>query len=124
MICLQIVEHYGANLHRRLLGYMRSGSLQTFSSSKRGRKISHLKYPGWINWSSSGGVITCEVLSPRRPNEEWQLMHAFLGRLAARFAPSIIAINIQFPTAPDTAGGTAASKKRKATKSRPRSRKR
>jgi hypothetical protein len=24
-------------------------------------------------------------------------MHAFLGRLAARFAPSIAAINIQFP---------------------------
>jgi len=26
-------------------------------------------------------------------------MHAFLGRLAARFATSIVAINIQFPTA-------------------------
>ena len=102
MIRFQIVEHNGAGLHRKLLDYMRSGELQTFSSSKRGRKISHVKYPGWINWSNSDGAITCEVLSPRKPNEEWQLMHAFLGRLAARFAPSIIAINIQFPMDSET----------------------
>ena len=102
MIRFQVVEHYGAGLYRKLLDLMRSGSLQTFSTSKRGRKISHVKYPGWINWTHTEGTITCEVLSPRRPNEEWQLMHAFLGRLAARFAPDIIAINIQFPNIPDS----------------------
>jgi hypothetical protein len=115
MIRLQIVEHYGAGLYRELLAYMRSGSLQTFSATKRGRKLSHVKYPGWINWSSSEGAITCEVLSPRRPNEEWQLMHAFLGRLAARFAASIIAINVQFPTAPDSV--TRAPRKRRQARS-------
>jgi hypothetical protein len=123
MIRFQIVEHYGADLHRKLLGYMRSGELQTFSSSKRGRKISHVKYPGWINWSNSDGAITCEVLSPRKPNEEWQLMHAFLGRLAARFAPSIIAINIQFPMESETPRN-APAKRRGAKKSRGRSVKR
>jgi hypothetical protein len=97
MIRFQIVEHFDAGLYRKLLDSMRSGALQTFSASKRGRKISHVKYPGWINWSNSEGVIACEVLSPRKPENEWQLMHAFLGRLAARFAPSIVAINIQFP---------------------------
>jgi hypothetical protein len=97
MIRFQIVEHLGAGLYRSLLDSMRSGALQTFSASKRGRKISHVKYPGWVNWSNSEGVISCEVLSPRKPDNEWQLMHAFLGRLAARFAPSIAAINIQFP---------------------------
>jgi hypothetical protein len=122
MIRFQIVEHYGAGLHRKLLDYMRSGELQTFSSSKRGRKISHVKYPGWINWSNSDGAITCEVLSPRKPNEEWQLMHAFLGRLAARFAPSIIAINIQFPMDPDTAKDVR-TKRRGAKKPRRRLRK-
>jgi hypothetical protein len=123
MIRFQIVEHYGAGLYRKLLRYMRSGELQTFSSSKRGRKISHVKYPGWINWSNSDGAITCEVLSPRKPNEEWQLMHAFLGRLAARFAPSIIAINIQFPLSPAT-GQDASSIRRGAKKSRRHLRKR
>ena len=124
MIRLQIVEHYGAGLYRKLLKYMRSGELQTFFSSKRGRKISHVKYPGWINWSNSDGAITCEVLSPRKPNEEWQLMHAFLGRLAARFAPSIIAINIQFPMDPDTRKAAPAKRRRvkKAKKVRRRSR--
>jgi hypothetical protein len=99
MIRIQIVEHFDAGLYRSLLDSMRSGALQTFSASKRGRKISHVKYPGWINWSNSEGVITCEVVSTRKPNNEWQLMHAFLGRLAARFAPGIAAINIQFPVA-------------------------
>jgi hypothetical protein len=102
MIRFQIVEHLGAGLYRSLLHSMRSGALQTFSATKRGRKISHVKYPGWINWSNPEGVITCEVLSPRKPDNEWQLMHAFLGRLAARFAPSIAAINIQFPVQIET----------------------
>jgi hypothetical protein len=123
MIRFQVVEHNGAGLYRKLLDYMRSGELQTFSSSKRGRKISHVKYPGWINWSNRDGAITCEVLSPRRPNEEWQLMHAFLGRLAARFAPSIIAINIQFPMDSDAAK-SAPAKRRAARTSRRRLRKR
>jgi hypothetical protein len=96
MIHFQIVERPGVDLHRRLLESMRSGALQTFRASKHGRKISHVKHPGWINWSRSSGVITCELLSPRKPESEWQLLHAFLGRLAARFAASIVAINIQF----------------------------
>jgi hypothetical protein len=105
MIRFQIVEHSDAGLYRHLLDAMKSGALQTFSATKRGRKISHVKYPGWINWSSAEGVITCEVLSPRKPANEWQLMHAFLGRLAARFAASIVAINIQFPGAVPTVKG-------------------
>jgi hypothetical protein len=114
MIRFQVVEHYGAGLYRELLALMRSGALQTFSASKRGRKLSHVKYPGWINWTNSEGTITCEVLSPRRPNEEWQLMHAFLGRLAARFAASIIAINIQFPISPEEIKAASSAKKRNA----------
>jgi hypothetical protein len=114
MIRFQIVEHLDAKLYRSLLDAMKSGSLQTFSASKRGRKVAHVKYPGWINWSSSEGVITCEVLSPRKPANEWQLMHAFLGRLAARFASSIAAINIQFPVAIESTD--APSRRRRSAK--------
>jgi hypothetical protein len=46
------------------------------------------------------GVISCSVLSPRKPGREWQLFSAFLGRLAARYADSIVAIEVQFPDAP------------------------
>jgi len=112
MIRFQIVEHSNAGLYRSLLDSMRSGALQTFSATKRGRKVSHLKYPGCINWTSAEGVITCEVLSPRKPANEWQLMHAFLGRLAARFATSIVAINIQFPTAVQAGKGTAGKRRK------------
>jgi len=117
MIRFQIVEHLGAGLYRSLLDSMRSGALQTFSARKRGRKISHVKYPGWINWSNSEGVITCEVLSPRKPDNEWQLMHAFLGRLAARFSPSIAAIHIQFPL-PTPAVKSSLTKRRGTGKTR------
>jgi hypothetical protein len=112
MIRFQIVEQFDAGLYRSLLKAMRSGGLQTFSASKRGRKVSHVKYPGWINWSNAEGVISCEVLSPRKPANEWQLMHAFLGRLAARFAASIVAINIQFP-GPMQTGNRTRGKRRK-----------
>jgi hypothetical protein len=99
MIRFQIIQKPGTDLHRKLVGAMRSGGLQTFNASKRGSKVSHAKHPGWMNWSVSEGVITCEVISPRKPGHEWQLFHAFIGRLAARFADDISAINIQFPAA-------------------------
>ncbi|MEQ1803241.1 MAG: hypothetical protein ABL989_15030 [Gammaproteobacteria bacterium] len=99
MIRFQIIERPGTDLHRKLVGAMRSGALQTFNATKRGSKVSHAKHPGWMNWSVSEGVITCEVISPRKPGHEWQFFHAFIGRLAARFAGDISAINIQFPEA-------------------------
>jgi hypothetical protein len=120
VIRFQIIERSGAHLHRTLLDAMRSGALQTFSTTKRGRKVSHAKYPGWMNWSVSDGVITCEVLSPRKPRDEWKLLHAFLGRLADRFGQSIVAINIQFPL-PEPSGSVARIRRRPAGKALKRS---
>jgi hypothetical protein len=100
MIRFHIVEHPGANLQRELIAAMRAGALRTFKALKRGRKIEHITYPGWMNWNAADGVISCTVLSPRKPGQEWQLFSAFLGRLAARYADSIAAIEVQFPDAP------------------------
>jgi hypothetical protein len=99
MIRFQIIERTGAQLHKALVDAMRSGELRTFIAKKRGRKVLHKNsaYPGWMNWSVSEGIITCEVLSPNKPGREWQLFSAFLGRLADRYADRIVAINIQFP---------------------------
>jgi len=99
MIRIQIIERSGAHLHRKLLDAMRSGILRTFDARKRGRQVHHVSSPGWMNWSNADGVIQCEVLSPRKPGSEWQLFSKFLGRLADRYADSIDAINVQFPTA-------------------------
>jgi hypothetical protein len=99
VIRFQIVERTGANLHKTLIAAMRTSELRTFRATKRGRKIQHVNpsYHGWMNWSANHGVISCEVLSPRKPGREWQLFSAFLGRLADRYADRIAAINIQFP---------------------------
>jgi hypothetical protein len=99
MIRFQIIERTGAQLHKALVDAMRSGELRTFIAKKRGRKVLHKNsaYPGWMNWSVSEGIITCEVLSPNKPGREWQLFSAFLGRLADRYAGRIVAINVQFP---------------------------
>ena len=97
MIRLQIVEASGAKLYGALKSAMRSGELRTFSLQKRGRKVVHQRYPGWMNWSHADDVITCEVLSPRKPGTEWQFLSAFVGRLADRFSDSIESISIEFP---------------------------
>jgi hypothetical protein len=97
MIRFQIIENAGADLHKALLSAMRSGALRTFVATKRGRRIQHLTHPGWMSWTSSRGVISCEVHSPRKPGQEWQFLGAFMGRLADRYSSSIAAINIQFP---------------------------
>ncbi len=101
MIRFQIVERAGADLYRTLVDAMRSGELRTFVAKRRGRKIEHKNpaYPGWMNWQVVHGVITCEVISPRKPGGEWHMFSAFLGRLADRYAEAIEAINIQFPGA-------------------------
>ncbi len=99
MIRFQIIERTGANLHKTLVGAMRSGELRTFEATRRGRRIQHKNqsYPGWMNWSVADGVINCEIISPRKPGREWQFFSAFLGRLADRYAERILAINFQFP---------------------------
>ncbi|OGP30273.1 MAG: hypothetical protein A2038_15520 [Deltaproteobacteria bacterium GWA2_57_13] len=98
MIRFQIVERTGAHLYRQLIEAMRSGDLRTFYLTGRGRKVSHVNptYAGWMNWSHTDGVITCEVISPRKPGSEWRLFSAFVGRLADRFAEMIHCVNVQF----------------------------
>ncbi len=116
MIRLQIVETPNAGLYVALLGAMRSGELRTFVATKRGRRITHtnVNYPGWMNWSHSGGVITCEVLSPRKPGSEWRLLSAFVGRLADKYSDSVHSLNIQFPDERPPARSKPSRKRRRA----------
>ena len=101
MIRLQIVERHGAHLYRTLVDAMRSGDLRTFSTERRGRKVTHTNpnYPGWMNWSCAEGVISCEILSPRKPGAEWKLLSALIGRLADKYGAQIHNISVQFPEA-------------------------
>lgn len=98
MIRLQIVEREGAQLLEVLKNAMRSGDLRTFVLHKRGRKVTHRSkdYHGWMNWDSRMGVITCEILSPHKPGQEWKILSSFVGRLADRYGDRIHDIGIQF----------------------------
>ena len=95
-IQFQIVERPGSDLRGALLSAMRTGGMQTFIARNRGKKIVHISHPGWMTWKYQDGVITCRVLSPKKPGQEWKLFHAFIGRLADRFADKIQSINVQF----------------------------
>ena len=99
MVRLQIVEREGAELHKTLLEAIRSRELRTFVLKRRGRRVEHVRYPGWMNWTHRGGILDCEVLSPRKPGSEWQLLGALVGRLAHRYAGAVQSITIQFPGA-------------------------
>lgn len=98
MILIQLIENPEAKLHKKLKDAMNSGELKTFLTQKKGKKVIHTNknYPGWINWSTSAGVTTCEVLSPQKPGEEWKLLSAFIGRLADKYREDVHSINIQF----------------------------
>jgi hypothetical protein len=119
MIRFQIIEQPAAQLQKTLVKDMRSGKLRTFRALRRGRRVQHITYPGWLNWSEEQGLIECEILSPRRPGYEWQLFSAFIGRLADRYADRIVGINVQFP---DGGLRRAAAKKRVAKRGAKRAR--
>ncbi len=116
MIRLQIVERSGANLFSTLKRAMRSKELQTFSLAKGGRRVVHVNYPGWMAWSSSPGAILCEIVNPREPGTEWRLLHAFIGRLADRYAGLVHSVSIDFP---GVAEGAPAKRARRAKRTRP-----
>jgi hypothetical protein len=99
MIRLQIIEREGTDLRRRLIEAMRSGTLRTFSVTRRGKRVVHTRSPGWMNWSSASGVISCEIRSPQKPGMEWDFLKNLVGRLADKFADHIQSISIQFPDA-------------------------
>jgi hypothetical protein len=111
MIRVQIVERPEGQLFATLKRAMRGGDLRTFSLEKRGRKVVHQRYPGWMNWSYGEGAITCEILSPHKAQGEWQFLGALVGRLADKFADRVESIHIQ-PSPPPPAPPTRRRKRR------------
>jgi|SRR5690348_1482823 len=72
--------------------FFRSGS-----KTKNAAKWSHKNYKGWI-WIERGlgEVVIAELRSRATPQDEWQLLHSFLGFLDRHFGNKIESINIQY----------------------------
>jgi hypothetical protein len=95
MIRLEIVERKGAKLYKKLIDAMRSGDLRTFVVTDRGKKVTHVRHPGLMRWKESNGVITGTLRGTKGENA-WQLLGAFLGRLAHKYADRVESIQIRF----------------------------
>ena len=100
MIRLQIVERPGIRLFSLLKKSIRSRELRTFSLEKGGKRVVHVRSPGYMNWTEIEGVIACEIKSPKDEGKEWQLLSNVIGRLADRFPAEVESINIQLAAPP------------------------
>lgn len=95
MIRLEITERKGAKLRKRLIDAMRSGELRTFAAADRGRAVTHLRYPGRMRWSEKDGTILATLSGPKG-EAPWQLLGAFLGRIAHRYSAQVESIRMDF----------------------------
>jgi hypothetical protein len=95
MVRMQIVERPGVKLFNLLKRAMRSGDLRTFSLERHGKRVIHVRSPGYMNWTSAEGIIACEIRSPRDEGKEWQFLSNVVGRLSDRFPDFVESINIQ-----------------------------
>ena len=100
MIRLQIVERPGTRLFSVLKKAIRSKDLRTFTLEKGGKRVVHIRSPGYMNWVEVEGVIACEIRTPKDEGKEWQLLTAVVGRLADRFPAAVESINIQLIAPP------------------------
>ena len=100
MIRLQIVERPGTRLFSTLKKAIRAKDLRTFSLEKGGKRVVHIRSPGYMNWVEVDGLLACEIRTPRDEGKEWQLLTAIVGRLADRFPAAVESINIQLVAPP------------------------
>jgi hypothetical protein len=100
MVRMQVVERPGARLFSLLKRAIRSKELRTFSLEKHGTRVVHIRSPGHMNWTDAGGVIACEIKSPRDAGKEWQFLANIVGRLADRYPQFVESINIQLTAPP------------------------
>jgi hypothetical protein len=79
-------------LRRRKQGTLRRAGVK----QKNYAKWNHKSYYGWL-WlqRGMGEVVTVELKS-KGGNDEWQLLHAFLGFVDRHFADNIQSIQIQY----------------------------
>ena len=97
MIHLQIVRRADANLQAMIRAAIASGKIKSFETAqvKGGLKITHKKHLGGISLTRKKGLLIATLACNNRARE-WQLLEAFVGRLAYHFSNEIAAINIQF----------------------------
>ncbi|HYX72868.1 MAG TPA: hypothetical protein VE732_08855 [Nitrososphaera sp.] len=97
MIHLQIVSRDGQNLQSLIRSAINEGSIKSFAIArvKGGLVIKHKKHLGEIALENTSGPLLATLKCKNRA-KEWQLLEAFVGRLAYHFKNEVSAVNIQF----------------------------
>jgi hypothetical protein len=97
MIHLQIISRGGDNLQSLIRGAIASGSIKSFEVARvqGGLKIKPKKHQGIIALTKSPGPLLATLVCKNR-TREFQLLEAFIGRLAYHFKNEISSVNIQF----------------------------
>ena len=97
MIQLQLISRGDVNLEMAIRNAISTGKIKSFETAQvvGGLKITHKKHPGLIRIEKSKR-IELAMVSCTNPSKEWQLLEAFVGRIAYHFHKEVAAINIQF----------------------------
>jgi hypothetical protein len=96
MIHLQIISRSDNDLQTLIRTAIAGGSIKSFQilQIKGGLKIGHKKHLGEIRLTRTLGPVLATLVCKNRA-KEWQLLEAFVGRLAYHFKDQIASINIQ-----------------------------
>ena len=96
MVHMQVLGRDGANLQAAIKKAISDGAIKSFEVAqvKGGFKIKHKKHLGEIRFTKTPGPLLASLVCKNR-SKEWQLLEAFVGRLAYHFKNDIASINIQ-----------------------------
>lgn len=97
MIHLQIVSRGSENIQSLIRSAINEGHIKSFEIAqvKGGLVIKHKKHLGEIAIKQTSGPLLATLKCKNRA-KEWQLLEAFVGRLAYHFKNQISALNLQF----------------------------
>lgn len=96
MVHVQIIPRDGANLQTLIRQAIADERIRSFSVSqvRGGLRIKHKKHLGEIRFTKSKGPCIATVIC-KNSSKEWQVLEAFVGRMAYHFRNEIAAINLQ-----------------------------
>lgn len=96
MIHAVALSRSGNNLQGAIRNAIKDGAIKSFEVSqvKGGFRIKHKKHMGEIRFTKTSGPLVAHLVCKNR-SKEWQLLEAFVGRLAYHFKNDVTCINIQ-----------------------------
>jgi hypothetical protein len=97
MVHLQIISRNAADVQAALRSAIEEQRMTTFEIERirGGLRLRHKRFRGEVRFHPTDGPLLVTVRSPKS-NNEWQLLSAFIGRLADRFRDQVSSVSIQF----------------------------